>query len=544
MSSASSIQSTQVFIVGGGPVGLAMAVLLDRFEVSFVVVERSPHTTDHPKSRGCWPRTMELFRQWGIEDKIRARGMKNGTDVFAYVESMAGREFGRTMPEPDIPCRTPAWKAVVAQDAVEEELYAAVRNSRYGKILFSTECVDFEASDREVIATTRNLVTGEETRWRADYLLGSDGAGSSVRRKMGIEFIGPSTIAVMANDFWRADLSRLPVAREAAMIYVISPKPGVPVAAILNTDGTDRWLTVTQIGQTSDERERPWTDDDVIAMAREHTGIPDLDVKIINRSVWRVSRQVAKTFRSGRVFLVGDAAHRFPPTGGFGLNSGVQDAHNLAWKLAYVLKGKAADGLLDSYQAERRPVAESNADFSFANRLRFALVEQAIRSGNEDRIAFWIADTDNHLHSIGQSFGFSYVSDAVVPDGTVAKPLNSRVYTPTDRPGARFPHMWLDSARKRSTLDWFDRQFVVVAGRLGHAWQRAAEAAGRAAGVDVEFRQMPQVHSDDGFQMGMRGAVLVRPDGHVCYRAAWLPEDAAGELTGALQQVMGRGVRA
>ncbi|MBC5768222.1 FAD-dependent monooxygenase [Ramlibacter albus] len=540
---SSSIQSTQVFIVGGGPAGLAMALMLDRFEVPFVVVERSAHTTDHPKSRGCWPRTMELFRQWGIEHKVRARGLPDGTDVFAYVESIAGREYGRTMPEPDIPCRTPAWKAVVAQDAVEEELYAVVRNSRHGKILFATECLDFDVGEREVTATTRNVATGEETRWRAKYLIGADGASSSVRRKIGIEFSGPSTIAVMANDYWRADLSRLPIAREAAMIRVVPSKPGVPVASILNTDGKDRWLTVTQIGRTEDERAHPWTDEEVVAMAREHTGIPDLEVEIINRSTWRVSRQVAKEFRRGRVFLVGDAAHRFPPTGGFGLNSGVQDVHNLAWKLAYVLKDRAAEHLLDSYQAERRPVAESNADFSFANRLRFDLVDQAIRSGNEDRIAFWIADTDNHLHSIGQSFGFSYVSDAVVPDGTVAKPLNSRVYQPTDRPGSRFPHMWLDSARKRSTLDWFDRQFVLVAGPLGYEWERAAAAAAQAAGVDVQFRQLPRIDPEDGFQMGMRGAALVRPDGHVCYRAAWLPADAASEVTAALQQVLGRGAR-
>ena len=126
----------------------------------------------------------------------------------------------------------------------------------------------------------------------------------------------------------------------------------------------------------------------MIEIIRAHVGVPDLDVTLLNRSVWRMSKQVAASFRSRRVFLVGDAAHRFPPTGGFGLNSGVQDGHNLAWKLVYVLRGWASDKLLDSYDCERRPVAQSNADFSFGNRTRFLRMDQAIRSGNDDHIRF------------------------------------------------------------------------------------------------------------------------------------------------------------
>lgn len=535
----SEIQKTSVFIVGGGPVGLAMALLLDRFEIPFVVVERSPGTTDHPKSRGCWIRTMELFRQWGIEERIRARGLAPDTDIFVYVESIAGREIGRTWPEPNLH-RTPAWKCLVAQDAVEEELLAVASKSAYGTILFSTECIAFEAGDREVTVTAKDLKSGLERRWRADYLVAADGAGSGVRKQVGIEFKGPATLAVMANDYWKADLSHLPVARQASGFRVVSPLPGVPVATILNTNGKDRWLSVSQIGESTDERDHPWTDEEVVEIARAQTGITDLEVEIINRSVWRVSRQVATQFRKGRVLLVGDAAHRFPPTGGFGLNSGVQDAHNLAWKLAYVLQGRAGEALLDSYDLERRPVAESNADFSYGNRLRYKHTEDAIRSGNPDRIRFWIGDTDNHLHSIGQSIGFSYEQGAVIADGTVSKPLNSRVYEPTDRPGARFPHIWLDVARKQSTLDWFDRDFVVVAGPDGHAWAEAAKAAASAAGVSLAFYRLPQVWPSDGFQMGMRGAVLVRPDGHVCWRKPWIPEDPAAEVGAALQKILGK----
>lgn len=541
MSSSTDFPSSvPVFVVGGGPVGLALALLLDRFEIPFVIVERSPSTTVHPKSRGCWPRTMELFRLWGIEEQVRARGLGDGADVFAFVESMAGREIGRTMPEPDVSHHTPARKSFVAQDAVEEELYAVARHSRHGRILFSTECTGFELMDEGVIVDTRNVETGATQQWRASYLLAADGAGSSVRRQLGIEFDGPSTIAIMANDYWRADLSRLPVARQAAMIRILPTDPGVPPATILNTNGRDRWLTVSQIGHTEDERDHPWTDQEVIDIARAHTGIADLDVQIINRSTWRVSRQVARQFRRGRAFLVGDAAHRFPPTGGFGLNSGVQDAHNLVWKLALVLQGRATDALLDTYEAERRPVAVSNADFSFLNRKRFDLLADAVESGNEDRCAFWITDTDNHLHSIGQSLGFSYDSDAIVPDGTVAKPLNPRVYEPADRPGGRFPHAWLDAARRHSTLDWFDRRFVLVAGPLGQAWEAAAARAADAAGVPIDFRQLPSIDPASGIRMGMRGAALVRPDGHVCYRAAWTPDDPAAELTAVMAQVLGK----
>ena len=303
--------------------------------------------------------------------------------------------------------------------------------------------------------------------------------------------VGPATLAVMSNEYWRADLSSLPIAREAAGFIVIPDKPGLPRAGILNTNGRDRWLTVTQIGLTKDDRERPWTDQEFIEIARGHVGIPDLDVTLLNRSIWRVSMQVAETFRKGRVFLVGDCAHRFPPTGGFGLNSGVQDAHNLAWKLAFVLKGWADDRLLDSYSSERRPVAQSNANFSFGNRLRFGLTDDAVRSRNPDRIRFWINDMDNHLHSIGQ------ISDTITRkarssrrhrrEGTELALLHA-----VRSPRRALSAMWLDSARKHSTLDWFDKEFSVVTGPLGNEWLEAGRQVSEKTGVALSLKQLPR----------------------------------------------------
>jgi 2-polyprenyl-6-methoxyphenol hydroxylase-like FAD-dependent oxidoreductase len=528
---------TSVFIVGGGPVGLAMALLLHRFQIDCVVVERASTTTDHPKSRGCWIRTMELFRQWGIEQRIRDRGLRDGSDMFVFVDSIAGREIGRTRPEPN-EGHTPAWKSLVAQDAVEEEIYAELQGSRFVRVMFDTEFLGFEEGADGVAVRVAPAAGGPEKVWSAKYLIAADGAGSRTRRAAGIEMEGPATIAVMSNEYWKGDLSRFPITREAAGYRIISDKPGVPVSTILNTNGRDRWLTVTQIGLEKDDRDHPWTDAETTELIRNQTGVPDLDVQLLNRSVWRVSRQVANRFRQGRVLLVGDAAHRFPPTGGFGLNSGVQDAHNLAWKLSFVLRGLADDSLLDSYDVERRPVAHSNADFSYGNRRRYKLMEEAARSGHPDRIKFWLDDMDNHLHSVGQALGFRYEEGAVIQDGTIPRPLDPRVYNPSDRPGGRFPHMWLDFARKQSTLDWFDKTFTLVTGPLGQPWLEAGRDVSRKLGIEIGLRAMPVVDESLGFRMGMRGAVLVRPDGHVAWRVPYIPSDPAKEIAAAVNTLL------
>ncbi len=532
-----SEQAVDVFIVGGGPVGLAMALLLDRFGVKFMLVERNTTTTDHPKSRGCFARSMELFRQWGIEDKIRQRGLPPNSDVFVYVESLAGREFGRTEPERDMGL-TPAWKSQVAQDAVEEELFAVVKDAKQGQVLFGTEFIDFSQTPQGVHVRLRNVDGGATRKVSARFLIAADGAGSEVRRAAGIAMDGPSTLAVMANDYWQADLSHLPVTRDAAGFRVRPAKAGVPQSVILNTNGRDRWLTVSRIGWEKDERERPWTDEEVIELARIQSGVPNLEVKVINRSTWRVSRQVASAFRNGPVFIVGDAAHRFPPSGGMGLNSGVQDAHNLAWKLAYVLRGWASEKLLDSYDAERRPVAHSNADWSVGNRKRVVLTEEAVDSGIEDNIRFWITDTNRHLHSLGQVLGFSYEVGAVVPDGTVARPLDPEHYEPSDRPGSRFPHLWLDTARKCSTLDWFDKDFVLVAGHRGDAWLEAATNLSGKPEFPLVARQLPLADPRDGFRMGAHGAVIVRPDGHVAWRLPYLPANPVEAVKTAMHKIL------
>jgi len=526
-----------VVIVGGGPAGLSMAILLQRFGIDFVLLERSATTTDHPKARGTYTRTMEIFRQWGIDGLMKRHALPDGSDFFSFCESMSGHEWGRTNPEPNLGF-SPCWKIIQSQDTVEQELLDHARKSEVGRILYGHEFLNYDEGGSGIAVTSRNVDTGETATWHAQYLIAADGATSSVRRQADIEMRGPATLAVMANEYWQADLSHVRDAALCAGWRVYAKDSPYPISTVLNTNGKDKWLTLLPVGREVDERIGERTDDEVVQLARAMSGVPNLDVKVINRSVWRMSRQVASTFRKGRVLLVGDSAHRFPPNGGYGMNSGIQDAHNLAWKLAFVLSGRASARLLDSYDRERRPVAESNADFSLHNASRFIQCDEALRSGNPDRIDFWIRDSDNHIHSIGQSLGFCYEDGAVIPDGTGKHVMRARWYEPSDKPGMRFPHMWLDLARRNTTLDWFDREFVLVAGPKADAWMEAARAVSGKNGRTVHARQLDDSHEKDGLLLGLRGAVLVRPDGHVAFRMPWTPSDPAAELSAVLSTLL------
>jgi 2-polyprenyl-6-methoxyphenol hydroxylase-like FAD-dependent oxidoreductase len=537
----------KVLIVGGGPVALLLALLLNRFRVECVLVERNPTTHEHPRARLINARSMEILRVLGLDETIRSLS-PGYSEAWASVESIAGGEIARTRPEPDAG-QGPSWKCFVGQDDLERALVAVLSQAQHVQMLFATEFVSYEESPDEVSVTTRDCGSGAETTWQADYLVGADGAGSTVRAQCGITLEGSAAIASVVSEYWSADLSSLPVSRDAGGFFVLSKDPVLPPISSVLRDGRDGlWMSMFTTVLAPGSKSRPWDDEHVLEMIRAQLGDPTLGVELRENETWQLSSQVAARYRVGRVFLAGDAAHLMPPTGGFGMNTGLQDAHNLAWKLNAVLRGWAGPALLDTYESERRPIAQSNAEWSSGNAPRFitpatrassmpALAE-AVHSGNSDRVMFWLREMENHTHSAGRALGFWYEHGAVIPDGTVPPLPDSRFYTPSDRPGGRFPHLWLDAADRRSTLDWFDEDFVLVAGPLAPEWLEAGGKASRSAGVPLQLRTLPSTDRSDGLRLGLRGAVLVRPDGHVAWRMPWLSSDPVRELSDVFEALL------
>lgn len=525
---------TSVLIVGGGPVGLGLGLELSRHGITSVIIERNVSTTQHPKSRGTTARTMEDFRTWGIEQEIRKGGVV-GPDIIWACESITGRLIGTTQASP-ANIHSPCSKMTVAQDVVERVISGALAQAPNADLRRSHEFVRYEQNAAGVTGWAKDLKTGQEVTIRAKFLIGCDGAGSSIRKQERIELLGPE-LAQMANYYYWADTSRLPQAGLGVVFNVQPTDPTIAPARIAPSGpDNERWLWISQLAPGAETL----TDDELIRNVRGHWGIADLEVRPINSLVWRMCAQVPERLRSGRVILAGDAAHRFPPAGGMGLNSGIQDVRNLGWKLAYVLRGLAGEDLLDTYGTERLQVARSNNEWSTGNAHRLPQVEAVLRdrASSAEAIREALVEQSKHLNSEGQGYGVAYAQGALIPEHEPAPAHDHRIFWPSDAPGARFPHMWLDAEHHRSTLDWFARDMVLVCGPDAASWQAAGEKIIAEGQHGLAVRVLPSMSGP--FSFGPTGAALVRPDAVTAWRTPQAVVDPHATLQGVLDQVLGR----
>jgi putative polyketide hydroxylase len=400
---------------------------------------------------------------------------------------------------------------------LDEVLLAAARR-RGADVRFGCEVVDVAQDPDGVDVTLLDRDGGRRRRIRADHLVVADGAGGRTRELLGIPVSGPGPLGPpLVNILFRADLRELVDGREFLLCEVANDE----VEGMLIAIGGDRWVLHIPAEEVGADR--------CVELVRAATGVPDLAVEVLNVLSWRAAARVADRFREGRAFLVGDAAHVAPPAGAFGLNTGIADAHNLAWKLAMVGRGQAGPGLLDTYDAERRPVARFTMDQALL-RVRFpelhwnpSLVEERARHGVANPLVVGL--------------GYRYASSAVI-GGLPAPSLEDVALDGT--PGSRVPHAWLErDGARQSTLDVTGTGFGLLAGPDGGAWCEAAAGLGE----DLVARRIEGVWSDAA-GVGPAGALLVRPDRFVAWRATTpAPPDAAGRLRAVLDEVLSRGGR-
>jgi putative polyketide hydroxylase len=530
-----------VLISGGGPVGLTASLLLSRLGVRSLLVERHPATALTPKARGINARTMEVFRQCGIDSAIREAGLaEGGTGLIVWTETLAGREIERRVPGRATPKNmavTPVKNCLCAQDDLEPVIRRFAEAAGPGELRFNTELTSFSQKPGAVTGTLTDRITGEATPFTTRYLIAAEGAQSRVRRALGAKMLGQEKVYDSVNILFEADLTQWVKDRPAALYFVEQEDLR---ATFLTINGTDRWGFLIHGPKQYGWTPQDFTPEFCAQLIRKGVGVPDLPVSVLGVSPWEASAIVADRYRVGDVFLTGDAAHEMPPTGGFGLNTGVQDVHNLAWKIAAVLRGNADPSLLDSYHAERQPMGQVITQNSLANAM--SMGRTARQSGVLPRREF--------LSEQGLIFGARYESTAVLPDGTPPSAVEDPVteYVPSARPGSRAPHAWLKRGDEQiSTIDLFGPHFVLLAGCDGEAWRRAAQAIGPSwpplvaytVGKDGDLGD-PDGNWHEVYGIDTDGAVLVRPDGHVAWRSRLGAANPTEVLRAALDSLLGR----
>lgn len=550
-----------VLIVGAGPVGLCCSRLLSRMGVSNRVLERRSGLHTAPQAHVVSARSMEVFRAAGIpaEKTVAVATKPQDQGSIRWVQTLAGPVIGDLQlgsPERIMKtfASTPTPTMNIPQHRLEPVLFEAAGDAG-ARIDFEVEWTSATQSENGVVSQARDYRTGETLEIRSRYLLGCDGAGSPVRRALGIGMEGPAHVQSYLSVFVQGNLRHVVESHPGLLYWHLDPlEPAVFIAH--DIDST--WIFMhpydpEQVPQESftPERCRQLVEDAVGAEA---------DFEIRETGFWQMTCQVADRYRDGRIFLIGDAAHRFPPTGGMGMNTGVADAFNLAWKIAAVLGGRADDRLLATYDQERQPVASVNAEQSLSNHLKMIEVVEALRVDpglspdeareelrrlpeQEERRSAVQAAIDaqrEHFDMLGLDLGQHYERGALVPDGTPppAPATSTFDFVPSTRPGSRLPHAWVEGEDGRvSTLDLVDLcRPTVICGAGGAHWVAAAESLGLAAHAigDGAALADPLGEWQAISGIGPNGVLLVRPDGHV----AWRDADGSSEPSAGLEAAL------
>ena len=530
-----------VLIAGGGLVGLSAAMFLAQHGVSSLAVERLRGGSQLPRAAFFHMRTIEMFRTAGIEDEVREQSAKEFTPEGAVVlmDTLSGKQLAAFIPSLNegVDALSPCRRLFVTQPGLEPILRRRAEVAG-AKVLDGHEVVGLEQDADGVTVTARDAESGKETRLRGKYLIGADGAHSKVRELLDVEFDGRGVFSNSITIYFRANLAPQLLNKPVSVIYIGNPVLGgffrmdkdcQAGFLCVNTVGDPKVDPVAASNAAADVSEQK-----LIEFVRAGAGIPDLPVKIDGLARWRATSDVARRFKVGRAFLAGDAAHLMPPNGGFGGNTGIHDAHNLAWKLAMVLQGSAGPELLETYETERRPVG------------KFTVEQAYTRYVTRTASYLGAKDFEPPANDFNIELGYLYRSPAIVAEDGDDK-VHDDPHQTFGRPGSRAPHVWLERDGKRtSTIDLTGKSFVLIAGPEGEAWCRAARAAARHfKGIDLETHCVdggtlrdPEAGFLQAYGLPAAGAALVRPDGFVAWRAKSVPGDPEAAIAATLRSVL------
>jgi 2,4-dichlorophenol 6-monooxygenase len=557
-----STLKTDVLIVGAGPVGLITALLLEDLGLDYVIAERHPGLHTAPQAHVITSRTLEICRSIGISDMpIRAAGptLSDAMNI-RWVDRLAGRDLGlfslSSDPEAVLRLRShsPTPTTNLSQDQFEQMLFDRIPES--AKVLFGHAWQNFEPSTDGYVSTLTDPQGGAvvvESR----YLIGADGASSRVRNAIGANMVGPDNLQTFLNIHFTANLREQLRGREGLLYWVMDKEcEGTFIAHDIDSN----WIFMKTIDPG--EAIEPINEEKFATLLRKAIGL-DVDLTINSMNSWRMTAQISDSFQSGNVFLVGDAAHRFPPTGGIGMNTGFQDAHNLVWKIALVERGLDPI-LLETYEAERKPVAETNSEQSLANAMKMSEVAHALDVDGDQQISMSdidvvMADATRrlsvqktidrqaaHFNMSGLDLGFCYASSAVRTDGT--PPLSDDPvshYLPSIIPGARMPHAWLRCGEiQKSTLDLIKNSHLLVLATTASTNIEKAVSRVRQMGYLIDLALVGAgtdlQPADDTYEELFNSTVLlVRPDGHIA--ACFNETSAANELSDVVTSLFPQG---
>ncbi|MCX5335795.1 FAD-dependent monooxygenase [Streptomyces sp. NBC_00140] len=537
-----------VLIVGGSLVGLSTSLFLGRLGVRHTLVERHAGTSIHPRGRGNNVRTMELFRAAGIEPGIREAAatlddnhgilqtptLVGDAGEWLFKEIDAGGALARFSPS--------SW-CLCSQNDLEPVLFEHAEQLG-GDLRYGTEMLSFDSDPSGVTAVVKSRETGEHTTIRADYLVAADGPRSPVREQLGIAQSGPGDLFSNVSITFRSRrLADVVGDRRFIVCYLTDPEAD---GALLPVDNHENWVFHAPWHPERGETLEEFTDERCAEHIRRAVGVADLDVQVTGKAPWNAAQRVARSYRAGRVFLAGDSAHEMSPTGAFGSNTGIQDAHNLAWKLAAVLGGWAGEGLLDTYDAERRPVAEATSARAAARSVEHSHPGFAPPPG----MGGGGGGGGPQRGILNVVLGYRYPQGAVVGTDPAAPVVPER-FDLSGEPGSRAPHLAVRHRGERiSTLDLYERSFVLLSDAddpIG--WHEAAIRLAEEMSVPLTSYRVgsasdaeltPEGDTDWSAVHGTArgGAVLVRPDGFVAWRSAGPDPDAESVLRHVLTTLL------